>query len=123
PARIDPSFQREHDEIVAGGSIGAVFAANGWTVTKRHLHFGELPATPKVARLMSTDQGTPLAVHVYVLTVAKGGNSFDYATIAEVHHPDYLSSDDLPRIYGEPANDSRSQIVGEILAETAARMR
>lgn len=125
PPRIDPRFRREHEEIVAGGSIGAVFARNGWTVTKRHLHFGDLPATPKVAGLMRTDEGVPLAVHVYVLAVDKDGEAFDYATIAEVHHPEYLSSADLPRIYGEPATgaDAEDPMVREILAETVSRMR
>lgn len=125
PSRIDPRFRREHDEIVAGGSIGAVFARNGWIVTKRHLYFGELPATQKVAGLMRTDEGVPLAVHVYVLSVERDGASFDYATIAEVHHPDYLSSADLPRIYGAPArsSDAQDRLLDEILAETAARMR
>lgn len=125
PPSIDARFRREHEEIVAGGSIGAVFARSGWVVTKRHLHFGELPATRKVAGLMRTDEGVPLAVHVYVLTVTKDEASFDYATIAEVHHPDYLSSADLPRIYGAPADDADAHdgLVREILAETAARMR
>src|SRR5690606_38259117 len=64
PARIDPSIRAEHEEILAGGSIGAVFARNGWTVEKTHLYFGELPATTKVAALMRADEGAPLAVHV-----------------------------------------------------------
>jgi len=124
PARIDPSIRAEHEEILAGGSIGAVFARNGWTVEKTHLYFGELPATTKVAALMRADEGAPLAVHVYVLTVVRDGMSFDYATIAEVHHPDYLTRDDLPRIYGAPAaSDAADPSVRAILDETEARMR
>src|SRR5690606_668473 len=124
PQQIDPRFAAEHEEIVGGGSIGAVFARNGWTVTKRHLHFGELPATPKVAALMDVGEGEPLAAHVYVLTVVKEGLSLRYATIAEIHHPDYLSVADLPRIYGRPAAaDEQDPIVPAILDEAAARMR
>lgn len=123
PERVDPLFAAEHEEIVGGGSIGAVFARNGWTVTKTHLHFGELAATDKVARLMGLRAGVPLATHVYVLTVSKGGSSFDYATIAEIHHPDYLTLVDLPRIYGPPAAQERSATLRDVLAETEARMR
>ena len=42
----------EHDEIVHGGSIGAVFAAHGWKVGKTNLRFLEVDATPRVAELM-----------------------------------------------------------------------
>jgi hypothetical protein len=33
PDRVDPALAAEHDEIVRGGSIGAVFAARGWRRT------------------------------------------------------------------------------------------
>src|SRR5690606_27657086 len=71
PERVDAVLAAEHEEIVAGGSIGAVFTGNGWAVTKRHLHFGELRSTPKVASLMRASEEEPLAVHVYVLSVSK----------------------------------------------------
>src|SRR5688500_5929342 len=35
--RLDPIVGLEHAAIVAGGSIGAVFAAHGWEVRKTHL--------------------------------------------------------------------------------------
>lgn len=125
PAQPDSRYAREHEEIAAGGSIGAVFARNGWTVTKRHLHFGELPATRKVAELMGADDGERLAVHIYELTVARDDTSLPYATIAEIHHPDYLSLADLPRIYGPPAlaTDGQDPIVRAMVDEAAARMR
>src|SRR5690606_27059538 len=100
PDEIHPDAAAEHAEITNGGSIGAVFAAHGWTVTKTHRFYGELEATPRVAAMMRSEPGRRLAMHVYVLTVAKGGTSFDYCAIAEVHHPDYLAFPDLRAIYG-----------------------
>ena len=36
--------------------------------------------------------GTPLAEHVYVLDVVKDGRAIEYATLVEIHHPDYLTT-------------------------------
>ena len=123
PEQVDERFAAEHAEIVAGGSIGAVFSRRGWTVTKRHLYFGELAATERVAGLMHTARGEPLAVHVYELGVSRGDVSSDYATIAELHHPAYLELADLPAIYGPPDAHERDSALRRILDETAARMR
>ena len=38
-----PAVSAEHAAIVAGGSIGAVFAAAGWEVRKTHLSYSETP--------------------------------------------------------------------------------
>jgi hypothetical protein len=103
PSKIDPRFAAEHAAILKGGSIGAVFKRHGWTVTKKNLYFGTLTATPKVAKLMHDTSGRPLAVHIYALYISKDDASFEYATIAEVHHPDYLSLQQLEDIYGKAA--------------------
>ena len=96
--RIDAAVRAEHAEIVAGGSIGAVFAAHGWEVRKTHLGYSERPASARLASLMRVDVGTPLAEHVYVLDVVKDGRKIEYAALAEIHHPDYLDLADLPVI-------------------------
>src|SRR5262245_4011047 len=87
---IDPAIKAEHAAIVAGGSMGAVFAAKGWQVRKRHLSYDEILATAKLAALMRIAFTTPLAEDVYALDVAKGGRTIEYATIVEIHHPSYL---------------------------------
>ena len=102
PADVEKPFAREHAEILDGGSIGSVFVRNGWSVAKAHRYFGEVEASGRVAGLMRASAGRPLAVHVYVLSISKDDVLFDYATIAEIHHPDYLRLDDLRRIYGAP---------------------
>ena len=103
--RIDPRISVEHASIVGGGSIGAVFVAAGWEVRKTHLRYSEMRATRRLASLMRIVEGTRLAMDIYALDVAKGGQVIPYATLAEIHHPDYLTSEDLPTIYG-PAYES-----------------
>jgi hypothetical protein len=40
-----------------------------------------------------------LALHVYQLLLVRNERVFDYATIMETHHPDYLSESDLHDLY------------------------
>lgn len=118
--RSDPAFGKEHSAIVAGGSIGAVFAAAGWEVRKTHLSIGTHAATRRLASLMHIAPGTPLAAHVYALDIEKDGRTFEYAALAEIHHPDYLTRDEVLEIYG-PADESRRPgLVAEVLAKTRA---
>jgi hypothetical protein len=123
PDAIAPAFAAEHAAILGGGSIGAVFAASGWTVEKFHRHYGRLTATDKVAALMEIAPGTALATHVYALDVVKGGARFHYATIVEVHHPAYLTADDLPAIYGEVPSGNDDAATASMLEAAATKMR
>ena len=123
PSRIDPALAAPHAAIVAGGSIGAVFAGQGWEVRKTHLHYGEHEASATLAKLMRIGVGTQLAEHVYVLDVAKDGRVLEYAALVEIHHPDYLRLADLAGIYG-PANPAnRRDLVATLLATAASRSR
>lgn len=119
---IDPAVRDAHAAIVAGGSIGAVFAAAGWEVRKTHLRYGERPASARLARLMQIDAGTKLAEHVYVLDVAKDGLTVEYAALVEIHHPDYLGLAQLASIYG-PADPSRAELVAALRATAYERTR
>ena len=47
-------------------------------------------------------------VHVYALYIKKHGVEFHYASIAEVHHPDYLDLEDLKVIYGEDIETAKA---------------
>jgi hypothetical protein len=100
PAVVDPEFAAEHAAIVAGQSIGATFAAGGWTVVKTHRYFGEVDTTPRLAALMGGVTESRLAMHVYELDIVKDGARYQYAAIAEVHHPDYLDLAEVRGIYG-----------------------
>jgi hypothetical protein len=121
--RIDPAISEEHAEIVAGGSLGATFAARGWEVRKTHLRYGERPASQKLAALMRVDVGTRLAWHAYVLDVVQGERTIEYAALVEVHHPDYLGLQDLRTIYGAPAEGSRPELVASLLKTADERVR
>ena len=118
PAALDPSLAAEHDAIVRGGSIGAVFAAHGWQVQKTNLRYFEIDAPGRVAGLMRVAAGTRLAAHAYELDVAKAGRMFQYALLVEIHHPDYLKRDDLQAIYG-PADASGHEAEAEDLVDAA----
>ena len=122
PLRLDGAVSAEHAEIVAGGSIGAVFAAHGWQVRKTHLSYADRPASARLAQLMRVAVGTTLAEHIYVLDVVKDGPAIEYAVLAEIHHPDYLAVADLAKIYG-PVDDGRKELVAQLRATVAERTR
>ena len=48
---------------------------------------------------MQLGNDAELAMHVYRLVLRKEEQVVDYATIVEVHHPDYLDSTALTRLY------------------------
>lgn len=120
PATIDPALAAEHDEIVHGGSIGAVFAAHGWRVEKTNLRYFEIDAPARVAALMHVAPGRRLAAHAYELDVVKDGRSFEYALLVEIHHPDYLQRDDLPAIYGAADASGHEAAVEELIRAALA---
>lgn len=104
PAVVDKELQKEHDAILNGGSIGAVFKQNGWTITKRQLFSGNVQYSDELSKLqrwMGSFQADSLAINIYAFDVEKGGDAFHYAVIAEVYHPDYLKEADLNRIVGD----------------------
>lgn len=105
-----------HAKVLAGNSIGAIFRSQGWNVHKQTLHIGSLelpPGNHVIPRLMHIDTPCKLALHVYQLLLAKDSQVLEYATILEIHHPDYLSESDLYELY-------EYDIVGA-LPESAAR--
>jgi len=97
-ATIHPKLAREHQRILAGESIGAVFKEQGWTIEKVSSRYcGAIFDLASIPELSGMDIELParLAMHSYVFRVQKGGLSIDYATITEIHHPDYLQGADL----------------------------
>lgn len=104
PDLIEPAFAKEHEAIINGQSIGIVFEQNGWLIDKHHLYFGEIE-TPRSHFSSSSYSGeagkVQSAIHVYALVVKKDISEFQYAFIAEVHHPEFLQLEDLAAIYGE----------------------
>lgn len=102
PETIPAPLRAEHDAIKSGQSIGEEFRNNGWKVQKQNLYVGELAASPEFADVytaMGEITAVDLAVHIYRLSVSKDSNRYPYATIAEIHHPDYLDLIELRAIY------------------------
>lgn len=120
PDAIDAAVAAEHDEILRGGSIGAVFAAHGWQVQKTNLRYFEVGAPSRVASLMHVAAGTPLAAHAYELDVVKDGRKLEYALLVEIHHPDYLKRDDLPAIYGAADASGHEAAVEDLIGSALA---
>lgn len=103
PAVIEPEFSKEHEAIINGQSIGIVFKENGWAIDKRHRYFGKLDTSANYSGVESVfgDIGKKQpVVHIYSLFVKKDESEFQYASIAEVHHPEYLDLEELSLIYG-----------------------
>ena len=93
-----------HREIVSGGSIGATLKRSGWRVSKTNRHIGNFTATAgRVAQLMELRLPQTLALHIYDLTAVRNGREHKYATVVELHHPDYLSVDALYDLYNDLA--------------------
>jgi hypothetical protein len=97
-ATLHPKLTREHRRILAGESIGTVFQEQGWTIDKISSRSCkaqfDLESMPALSG-MAIELPATFAVHSYVFHVQKGTLSIDYATITEIHHPDYLQAADL----------------------------
>lgn len=102
--RMRRAFAAEHAQVQSGRSIGAVFESAEWQIEKINIFVGEMEVPAKyglLSELMQINLPKFLAAHVYELTISKEGRSYEYATIVELHHPDYLAVKDLKAIYGE----------------------
>jgi hypothetical protein len=119
----DQRFERageEHAQVLAGRSIGAIFKESGWTLQKQTLYVGtiRLPGTAtRVSRLMRLSGQHDLALHIYQLVMIRKDVEFEYATIMEAHHPEYLSTADLSDLY---TCDASVDLAAEDLAQLSA---
>lgn len=98
----DAVIGSEHAQILAGNSIGAIFKASGWAIHKETLYIGAAGVDADdhhPASLMRLTKGREIGMHVYRLLLQKDGQAIDYATIIELHHPDYLGPDNLRDLY------------------------
>ena len=91
-----------HQAVLAGQSLGATFREAGWSINKESLFVGGVALTDPdndVTRLMQIAPNARLAMHAYRLVLERDAESIHYATIVEVHHPDYLGLDELAGLY------------------------
>ncbi len=100
--QLDERYGKEHSEVLAGNSIGATFRSHGWDLHKQTMHIGtlDLPRHEHtISALMRVAGPRTIALHIYQLLLVRDDQVFDYAMIMELHHPDYLSVDDLHALY------------------------
>ncbi len=96
-----------HSRVIDGASIGATFKAEGWGIRKETVYIGELElpgVSHPIARLMLLDTELQLAAHAYELHIEKASTSLHYATIIELHHPEYLDVAQLREAFPSPDN-------------------
>lgn len=101
-------LREPHRKILQGGSLGATLKAAGWQVGKTTLGFRSTTANARLAGMMQLAERAELAVHLYELSATRGNSKLHYAQIAEVHHPDHLTGEDLERLYGRPPSGDGS---------------
>jgi len=124
PSNVDSAMFAEHTDILSGGSIGHVFKEGGWTIDKRSIYIGQISTSEihdDIYSLMGGIDATELAVYMYSFNVWKTGMSYEYATIIEVYHPDYLVEEDLNRIYGKVPVGSGADPRVDMLLDTVKR--
>lgn len=114
----------EHASILDGASIGETFKSAGWRIFKQTLYIGSIsPSTPDadIVEMMRLDGTRELAMHVYQLLIEKEDTALEYATIIEVHHPNYLAESELRDLFPVSessllSEDEVSAIVSLVLA-------
>ena len=101
------AVEDEHERITDGASIGETFRDAGWQIRKSNIYLGEVRSSGRDT-LIDTwlgHSGTGIfAIHIYDLFVLKDGQSFKYATIAEIHDDAYLTLDELKIRYSDEAS-------------------
>ena len=108
-------------KILAGQSIGATLKAAGWNIRKVTRHVGSAvpPDGHIVPRIMCLDDRVSLAMHAYRLILEQGDRSVHYATIIEVHHPEYLGEAALQKLYSWSDDD---RLPDDVVAELVDRV-
>lgn len=99
---VPTEISDEHARIMSGQSIGETFRSGGWAVIKETIATGAVTChqiRPDVAELLGIEPHSCVAVHGYHLIVRRGESSVDYATVLELHHPDYLDVDSTQALY------------------------
>lgn len=118
--QLDERYGEEHEEVLAGNSIGATFKSHGWNLHKQTMHIGTLVLPQRentISTLMRIDGAAAIGLHIYQLLLVKDDQVFDYAMIMETHHPDYLTTSDLHSLYEYDTTNALSPAEAEGLAD------
>ena len=114
-----------HSRILDGASIGVAFRRAGWAIEKQNLFIGELEVPASYAGIgdrMRVGLPATLGTHQYLFVVSRDERRYDYAMITEIHHPDYLTTEDLREIYGEILfDDSNRDSIHDFIGPPSAK--
>ena len=105
---LDARYDEAHEKILAGDSIGETFRENGWDIQKNTLHIGTVRLPEKateIGSLMRLTGAHDLALHIYQLVLVRDDVALEYATIMEVHHPEYLTTAGLRDLFDYETDD------------------
>ena len=98
---IGKKLMQAHTEILAGGSIGATLAKNGFSIKKQVFFKGKLDHIPvRLDSLMGSKNSSYTTV-MYELIAQKGKDSLPYCSITEVYSPQFLTMPELDLIYSD----------------------
>ena len=106
-------------QIDNGASIGSTLKKDGWNIQKKHIQIGQIRATtsPILDNWLDSRSKQKLAVHLYKLIIVKKDLVIDYADIIEIHHPKYISPDELKMIYPIKAANISDQDIDNIISK------
>jgi hypothetical protein len=108
--KFDDQLKVAHEEIVAGGSIGATLKKYGFELIKDFRFKGLVEDMPtQVQTLMHTKDNT-FATVIYDLFAKSEKAYCFYCTIVEVYAPEFLTLEEIDLIYPEPIPEKSSWV-------------
>jgi len=108
--RGEPEGSAARERILSGASIGATLLSEGWKLSKQTIHLGSVAVnepTHRLLALMRLQAPQTLALHVYQMHIGRAHPDVEYATIGELHHPDYFTLDALRKTFSAPEKRQR----------------
>lgn len=104
------ALAQEDRKIRAGASIGSTFRDAGWRIAKPTIFLDDVTIGEEaaaLAQLMDIELPATFTVHAYRFDVRRAPERYTYATIVELHHPEYLGVAELAKIHDfEPGSGS-----------------
>lgn len=126
PEILDSIYIEEHKKILDGESIGSTFKSGGWQIDKESIFYGELLPSlhyEDIYELMGKISPSKLAVYLYEFNIIKADSTFKYAVICEIYHPDFLSLEDLRKIYPGVKEDSQNSYIPQVLNKIKSELK
>ena len=102
---IHGKLSKVHEEILAGGSIGSTFKKHGIAIKKDLFFKGLVTDMPNQLQQLMHTQECAFAAVIYNLVARDGDDYYPYCTILEVYSREFLTLEEVERIYPEPITE------------------